>query len=286
MPTPAPAGATTWELLSVTATPAGDLWAVGAAARPQQRGAFPLIEHYDGTSWSIVASPTTFFDSNLEGVAAVSANDVWAVGHARTPPTWQPLPMHWDGASWTQMQADPATPASSRLLAVSTAGARQLWAVGDSFVGSTGDATLAERFREPARPGEIAGARPTFERKPRGMPHDPIVHARRWKTLGVLSLSLVIIGLDNTILNVALPTLQARVRHHPLPAAVDGRLLPAGVRRPAAGVRDARRPLRPASVALQAGVSIFGLASLAAPLADTREPGDRRPGGDGRRARR
>src|SRR5215210_2326071 len=37
---------------------------------------------------------------------------------------------------------------------------------------------------------------------------DPIHHARRWKTLGVLSLSLFIIGLDNTILNVALPTLQ------------------------------------------------------------------------------
>src|SRR4026208_430204 len=35
-----------------------------------------------------------------------------------------------------------------------------------------------------------------------------LVYARRWKTLGVLSLSLLIIGLDNTILNVALPTLQ------------------------------------------------------------------------------
>jgi MFS transporter, DHA2 family, multidrug resistance protein len=37
---------------------------------------------------------------------------------------------------------------------------------------------------------------------------DPRVHAMRWTTLGVLSLSLVIIGLDTTILNVALPTLQ------------------------------------------------------------------------------
>src|SRR5215211_4788845 len=37
---------------------------------------------------------------------------------------------------------------------------------------------------------------------------DPVQYARRWKTLAVLSLSLVIIGLDNTILNVALPTLQ------------------------------------------------------------------------------
>ena len=37
---------------------------------------------------------------------------------------------------------------------------------------------------------------------------DPVHYARRWKTLGVLSLSLVIIGLDTTILNIALPTLQ------------------------------------------------------------------------------
>ena len=37
---------------------------------------------------------------------------------------------------------------------------------------------------------------------------DPRTYARRWKTLAVLSLSLLIIGLDNTVLNVALPTLQ------------------------------------------------------------------------------
>jgi EmrB/QacA subfamily drug resistance transporter len=37
---------------------------------------------------------------------------------------------------------------------------------------------------------------------------DPTVYARRWKILAVLALSLLIIGLDNTVLNVALPTLQ------------------------------------------------------------------------------
>ena len=36
-------------------------------------------------------------------------------------------------------------------------------------------------------------------------------YKRRWWTLGVLSLSLVIIGLDNTILNVAIPTLQTEL---------------------------------------------------------------------------
>src|SRR5215203_3813169 len=43
-------------------------------------------------------------------------------------------------------------------------------------------------------------------------PHDEIVlddrvHARRWLTLGVLCLSLLIIVMDNTILNVAIPSL-------------------------------------------------------------------------------
>jgi EmrB/QacA subfamily drug resistance transporter len=37
---------------------------------------------------------------------------------------------------------------------------------------------------------------------------DSRTYARRWWTLGVLCLSLVLIGLDNTILNVALPTIQ------------------------------------------------------------------------------
>jgi EmrB/QacA subfamily drug resistance transporter len=34
-----------------------------------------------------------------------------------------------------------------------------------------------------------------------------LIHARRWKILGVLCLALVVIGIDNTILNVALPSI-------------------------------------------------------------------------------
>ena len=36
---------------------------------------------------------------------------------------------------------------------------------------------------------------------------DPAVHARRWFTLATLCLSLLIIVMDNTILNVAIPSL-------------------------------------------------------------------------------
>ena len=94
------------------------------------------------------------------------------------------------------------------------------------------------------------------------------VHANRWKTLGVLALSLVIIGLDNTILNVALPTLQQEFNASAsgLQWMVDsyllvfaGLLLVFGT----LGDRFGRK------LALQAGVSIFGLASLGALVADT-----------------
>ena len=73
---------------------------------------------------------------------------------------------------------------------------------------------------------------------------DPVQYARRWKTLGVLSLSLVIIGLDNTILNVALPTLQHEFDASPskLQWMVDSYLLVfAGL---LLVFGDARRPLR------------------------------------------
>jgi EmrB/QacA subfamily drug resistance transporter len=97
---------------------------------------------------------------------------------------------------------------------------------------------------------------------------DSVQYARRWKTLGVLSLSLVIIGLDTTILNVALPTLQDEFNASAskLQWMVDsyllvfaGLLLVFGT----LGDRFGRK------LALQSGVLIFGLASLGALLADS-----------------
>jgi MFS transporter, DHA2 family, multidrug resistance protein len=97
---------------------------------------------------------------------------------------------------------------------------------------------------------------------------DPVVYARRWKTLGVLALSLLIIGLDNTILNVALPnlrdhfdastsTLQWIVDSYLLVFA--GLLLTMGT----LGDRFGRKRL------LQAGLMLFGGASLAVLVIDT-----------------
>jgi EmrB/QacA subfamily drug resistance transporter len=97
---------------------------------------------------------------------------------------------------------------------------------------------------------------------------DPVQYARRWKTLAVLSLSLFIIGLDNTILNVALPTLQDEFDASPskLQWMVDSYLLVfAGLLLVFGTLGDRFGRKR----ALQAGVSIFGLASLGALVADS-----------------
>lgn len=86
---------------------------------------------------------------------------------------------------------------------------------------------------------------------------------RRWWTLGILALSLVIIGLDNTILNVAIPTLQSDLgaTASELQWMVDsyvlvfaGLLLTMG----AVGDRFGR------AGALASGLLIFGVASLVA----------------------
>ena len=97
---------------------------------------------------------------------------------------------------------------------------------------------------------------------------DPRVHARRWKTLAVLALSLVIIGLDNTILNVALPTLQEEfdASSSTLQWMVDSYLLVFAGLLLVFGTLGDRLGRK---LALQAGVTVFGLASLGALIADT-----------------
>jgi EmrB/QacA subfamily drug resistance transporter len=91
---------------------------------------------------------------------------------------------------------------------------------------------------------------------------------RRWWTLAVLCLSLLVIGLDNTILNVALPTLQ-----HDLDASasqlqwiVDVYLLVfAGVLLTAGSLGDRFGRKR----ALSFGLLVFGLGSLGAAFAES-----------------
>src|SRR6476619_7807497 len=93
-----------------------------------------------------------------------------------------------------------------------------------------------------------------------------LVYARRWWTLGVLCLSLVIIGLDNTILNVALPTLQRTfaATAAELQWMVDAYVLVfAGLLLTMGALGDRFGRAR----ALQAGLAIFAASSIGATFA-------------------
>jgi EmrB/QacA subfamily drug resistance transporter len=94
------------------------------------------------------------------------------------------------------------------------------------------------------------------------------VYQRRWKTLGVLSLALLIIGLDNTILSVALPSVQEQLDadSSQLQWINDSYLLVFAALLLSFGVFGDRFGRK---LALQAGTALFGVASLCVLFVDT-----------------
>ena len=92
MATPEDAGLNGVTVLSPT-----DVWAVGIATG-HGRGPRPFIENFNGTSWSFVSSPNpTGGSTSLLGIAAVSANDIWAVGSVGI--------QNWNGTSWSEVSS-------------------------------------------------------------------------------------------------------------------------------------------------------------------------------------
>jgi IPT/TIG domain/Fibronectin type III domain len=76
-----PTGSDT-DLNSVVALGPANVWAVGAnfGGTAQSPADQTVVEHWDGNSWSAVASPNAGVSSDLFDVAALSASDVWGVG--------------------------------------------------------------------------------------------------------------------------------------------------------------------------------------------------------------
>ena len=84
-------------LYSIAAISPCDVWAVGIqASNLDATTAPPLIEHWNGSSWSTVQ--TSVNPAFLERVSAVSASDIWAAGNTQAGA----LILHYDGTSWTQ----------------------------------------------------------------------------------------------------------------------------------------------------------------------------------------
>lgn len=85
-------------LYGVASISPNDAWAVGEQYESAYSSYIPLVEHWNGSAWSVVQSSQ--YGVTLRGVTAISANDVWAVGWMGGYST-QPLTEYWDGSQWT-----------------------------------------------------------------------------------------------------------------------------------------------------------------------------------------
>lgn len=93
------------DLVLGAAVAPGDVWALGQTDTDQ-----PLVMHWDGHTWSQVATPDPgpgVETAWLSAMTAVSPNDIWAVGGTWGPSTHErTLVEHWNGDTW-QVVATP-----------------------------------------------------------------------------------------------------------------------------------------------------------------------------------
>ena len=158
VPTPAPEPGQSDFLKSVDAAGPNDIWAVGVTYTDYPFGTVPLAMHWDGTEWSKVDIPLPVgHDSGiLNGITAVSGDDVWVAGGSAGP-----LLIHWDGHEWipyTRTLED-----SLWLRGIDSVAGDDIWAVGSDSSPPREWGLLhwnGEKWREfhaPVPPGDWVG---------------------------------------------------------------------------------------------------------------------------------
>lgn len=133
-----------YQLASVAASAANDVWAVGSVLdyETARSGAYlPVIEHWDGARWSVVSGPATPTTEGLMGVAA-AGGAVWATGQSEASSgPGATLIAQWNGTRWGVVDSPSPGTLRNRLSGVAAVSASDAWAVGASAGG-----TLAERW--------------------------------------------------------------------------------------------------------------------------------------------
>ena len=138
VPTPTPVpdcedGNIQWNgnsLNAVDAASANDVWAVGNTCY----GLSTLIEHWNGSTWSIVPGASLARgdqEATLSGVAVISSSNAWAVGY-RSSGTREALIEHWNGSTWTEVPGARLAGSDSYLTAVAATGPSNVWAIGSA----------------------------------------------------------------------------------------------------------------------------------------------------------
>jgi hypothetical protein len=118
-------------LQAVSMPSSGKAWAVGDFINGQFQQQ-TLIEHFDGTVWSVVPSPSPGAKQNiLYGVAAITDSDVWAVGAFEDDlDVWHTLTERWDGSAWSVVNAVDAGTSGNQFYAVTALASNNIYAAG------------------------------------------------------------------------------------------------------------------------------------------------------------
>jgi hypothetical protein len=126
------------DLEAVSADSTSDVWAVGVSAITTAHNSFhqPLIEHFNGSSWSVVegAFKGDEEDDQLIAVDAVSPSDVWAIGTSKPRASYSgagtTVVEHYNGSSWS-IVGTAETAVATHLHAITGTSADDLWAAGE-----------------------------------------------------------------------------------------------------------------------------------------------------------
>ena len=145
---PNPSGLTANTLNGISEVSTSDIWAVGYSANNNTGFESTLIEHWNGTSWSIVKSPNPSGSTynTLVGIAIVSTSDIWVVGTSITNASSSTLIEHWNGTKWSIVSSPNPGSSYNKLNEVAAVSANDIWAVGEFVTGNNGPATFTEHW--------------------------------------------------------------------------------------------------------------------------------------------
>src|SRR5450759_2033338 len=134
-------------LYHVVALSGSDVWAVGRYT-DSNFNQLTLIEHWNGTTWKVVASPNPSASFNtLSSITAISANNIWAVGFSvDTNGFRKTLVEHWNGRQWSVVDSPNLPGRSSVLNSIVAISANDIWAVGDAPDANGDYITLSEHW--------------------------------------------------------------------------------------------------------------------------------------------
>jgi hypothetical protein len=137
---PSPSGFTVGaEALAVDALSSSDVWVAGEGTSDSNWSPFGgWVAHWGGSSWTTETLPVSAETDGLAllDIEEVASDDVWAVGwkHSSVTGDYSGVSYHYTGASWSEVSVP--TGADLRLMAVDSASATDVWAVGHDAGGA------------------------------------------------------------------------------------------------------------------------------------------------------